>query len=416
MDPVGICDLDCKMGVPIVDRGYDKPTVTELRSVLMNADQRVDVSPILRLETLVGFNYPDLVKIVPAICLRTPAENIGHTRLSTLRSITEACALLGGLTSAAVLSKMLHDEAVNGNLEELLTQLHQDLVDALRGFPEIFGGPDSQASASAIVTATENDVAISLQSLNQDSNPSLDIDKWKELARACLAIAASNAYGILDGALPDSFNTVISRRDACQRPDRPWFLMGADWDQASGHAYRTIFGSGADRPNPQWLDLHYEYAGRPTTGGKVQLQDRFWFQDHHPSMNTACSIPIQQARNSGEPRLSCDEFPFFATEEGGQYHRGPLPHIEAIDFDDNRNSGLAYGRFTYQKCGLLSGTISPTTATSNAVGGESFLVFPMPTEAERRVTPRLAIDAVPVWPVTQGICNRTKPVPTPGDS
>lgn len=154
------------------------------------------------------------------------------------------------------------------------------------------------------------------------------------IAAACLW----NASRITDGL------------DACRT--LPVFVTGSDVAEASDHDIRAIAG------HPEWVKLNYEYG----TGKTAETyQDRYWFRRQDD-----CLVEHDEDE-------SCDEYPFWASEQGGSLARPLLPHLEYIDTNDNRNQGLKYANFvTY--CGLRTGT--PQTG-ANSTGGTPFLVVPI---------------------------------------
>lgn len=134
-------------------------------------------------------------------------------------------------------------------------------------------------------------------------------------------------------------------KSACDR--MPIFFTGADVNKATTHDAQQIF------LHPEWIKLNYE-----ATGTKA---NRSWYETQSPC--------VDGPPESGE---QCDEFPFFASEQGGPLAT-PLPHLQWIDGIDNRRQGGYYGNFI-QSCGLRTGT--PQTG-ANATGGTAFLVIPL---------------------------------------
>ncbi|EYR61882.1 hypothetical protein N866_14695 [Actinotalea ferrariae CF5-4] len=82
-----------------------------------------------------------------------------------------------------------------------------------------------------------------------------------------------------------------------------------------------------------------------------------------------CSAPTGQ---------QCDEYPFFATVQGGPAAYGRTATVlQTINSDDNLAEGSAYGVMT-SACGM----VSATAAAGPDPGGRSdFLVVPLPTVA-----------------------------------
>jgi hypothetical protein len=131
----------------------------------------------------------------------------------------------------------------------------------------------------------------------------------------------------------------------------PVFVTGSDVAEATDHDIEAIVRY------PQWVKLNYE-----SSAGKAAepYQDRYWFRSQDD-----CLV----AHDEDE---SCDEYPFWASEQGGSLAR-PLPSLRYIDSLDNRNQGLRYGNFV-TSCGLTTGT---PQEGANSTGGTAFLVVPL---------------------------------------
>jgi hypothetical protein len=109
--------------------------------------------------------------------------------------------------------------------------------------------------------------------------------------------------------------------------------------------------------DPQWVKLNYEASG--AKNGR-----RSWYES---------VAPCNRAGDAGQ---QCDEFPFWASEQGGPL--APItPSLKYIDGDDNVLQGSRYGAFV-TSCGLRTGT---PQESANAVGGTAFLVVPIPSSA-----------------------------------
>jgi hypothetical protein len=128
----------------------------------------------------------------------------------------------------------------------------------------------------------------------------------------------------------------------------PVFVTGSDVAEATNHDLEAIVG------HPQWAMLNYEASG-------AKSGSRSWYQSVPP-----CNV-------SGDAGQQCDEFPYWATEQGGPL--APItPSLKYIDGIDNTTQGGKYGNFV-TACALRTGT--PQTG-ANAVGGTAFLVVPVP--------------------------------------
>ena len=137
----------------------------------------------------------------------------------------------------------------------------------------------------------------------------------------------------------------VSSRSACKT--MPVFFTGADVNNATTHDAQQIF------EHPEWIKLNYEYGrSKPSRG---------WYASRRPCVDGA-----------PEPDQDCDEFPFFASEQGGPL-ASPTPHLQFIDSVDNQRQGRKYRAFI-RNCGLRTGT--PQTGL-NSTGGTPFLIVPL---------------------------------------
>jgi len=160
---------------------------------------------------------------------------------------------------------------------------------------------------------------------------------WTQAAAEAIAAACLwNASRITDGL------------EACR--SLPIFITGADVAEATEHDIEAIVG------NPQWVKLNYEY-GR----GKEAYQNRNWY------------IGQGACRADPDEGQQCDEYPFWASEQGGPA-AFPTPSLRYIDARDNGLQGLRYGSFV-TSCRLVSGD---PPVSGNARGGSTFLVIPVP--------------------------------------
>ena len=158
---------------------------------------------------------------------------------------------------------------------------------------------------------------------------------------AAMAIAATclwDASGIANDGL-----------DVCRT--LPIFVTGSDVAEATDHDVEAI----AD--NPSWFKLNYEASGAKT--------------GQHSWVNS--KAPCNSRTPSGQ---QCDEYPFWASEQGGPYARPTTAHLRYIDEDDNQLQGSRYSTFI-RYCGLTTGTRPEGEA--NATGGTTFLVVALPS-------------------------------------
>ncbi len=140
----------------------------------------------------------------------------------------------------------------------------------------------------------------------------------------------------------------LNAREACT--SMPIFFPGADTNSATTHDARQIF------LHPEWVQLNYEVG---ESGGK---RGSGW-QNSQPGCRD-----VEHTRDE-----QCDEYPFFASEQGGPLARPTTPHVQYIDRIDNSRQGGFYSNFI-RTCELRTGT--PQTGL-NSTGGTPFLVIPL---------------------------------------
>jgi hypothetical protein len=90
----------------------------------------------------------------------------------------------------------------------------------------------------------------------------------------------------------------------------------------------TIHDLKAVATNPGWVNLNYESAADK----EVKVPNRKWFQG------------IGGCAEEAALGQQCDEYPFYATQQGGPGQTPPTS-LEFIDGTDNRNQGGLYGAF-----------------------------------------------------------------------
>jgi len=119
-----------------------------------------------------------------------------------------------------------------------------------------------------------------------------------------------------------------------------------------------IFASGADVPEPTDHDLR-ALRSRPVWVG-LNYQPRSEKRQYEGWQNDEPECP----RGSRPPGQQCDEYPFFATAQGGPL--APLrPDLEFLDGAQNGLQGTRYGQFL-SSCSIAS--------------GDRFLGVPLPSE------------------------------------
>lgn len=141
----------------------------------------------------------------------------------------------------------------------------------------------------------------------------------------------------------------------------PVFFSGSDVAEATEHDLEAIAGENGVSPHPEWVKLNYEYGA-----GKERYQNRDWYKSVSP-----CDVRTTPAGQQ------CDEYPFWASEQGGAADLVPPPHLRFIDRTDNGYQGSRFGNFV-TSCGLRSGP--PPESGGNARGGDVFLMIPVPPD------------------------------------
>ncbi|HXE44087.1 MAG TPA: hypothetical protein VN635_02705 [Conexibacter sp.] len=159
-------------------------------------------------------------------------------------------------------------------------------------------------------------------------------------------LAQTAAETIAAACLWDA-SRITNGLEACRT--MPVFVTGSDVAEATDHDLEAITA------HPEWAMLNYE-ASRAKNGS------RSWYDSVAP------------CNSDGDAGQQCDEYPFWASEQGGPL--APItPSLRYIDGDDNVLQGSRYGSFV-QSCGLRTGT---PQEGANAVGGTAFLVVPLPS-------------------------------------
>lgn len=121
----------------------------------------------------------------------------------------------------------------------------------------------------------------------------------------------------------------------------------------------TYQATGAPHFRPGWI-LQYWEGG--SGSGKPNHR---WYINH----------PTCLAGEFGD-RLDCDEFPLFATEEGGR-PAAATPHLRLVPETSNRSQGVRFQGWPAQ-CSLLAGTPAADRMLANSTGGSPLLFVPVP--------------------------------------
>jgi hypothetical protein len=247
-----------------------------------------------------------------------------ETNRDTMSDLLRAVSLAGGGTS--VLWWLMHD----GTVSQLST-------------PRTW--PDYQLPATSDLPQSWQAPVLNVADHYkvQERGKDLTAEAAETLARACLW----------------NVSRIGNARTDCS--ELPVFFSGSDVAEATDHDTEAIAGLNGVTPHPEWAKLNYEY-GR----GKEAYQSRGWYTRVSP-----CDI-----RDPPEGQ-QCDEYPFWASEQGGDPALVPPPHLRFIDRTDNGYQGSRFGSFV-TSCGLRSGP--PPEGGGNARGGDVFLMIPVPPD------------------------------------
>jgi hypothetical protein len=174
-----------------------------------------------------------------------------------------------------------------------------------------------------------------LSSWLQTSDTGLSSSQDDIVARVCLYYTAEAGL--------DGYNACTTL---------PIFLSGrSDVPTATDHDIAAL------QSYPGWVALNYEKG--------VTKPGRAWFRG-----SSACANP--------GANQSCDEYPFFATQQGGS-NANPQPSLLNIDASQNSLQGSLYGGFV-KACNLATGTPAPDPTVANSTGGSPFLALPLPNQ------------------------------------
>jgi hypothetical protein len=243
-----------------------------------------------------------LAAILPsttAVCNAVLTAPGTHLAGSSLTDQTLACeaAIRAGATIAGVISAV---EATDGGGKTIWWLLHEATV-AQPGF-EL----PAPSEADPYPVPTELPEAWPVKALSEtliEANPSAELSQSgaETIAARCLWDAAL--------ANEDGF-------DLCKH--RPIFLSGSDVPSATLHDLKAI------ATKPSWVALNYE-----NSAAKEERVERNWYTGLG-----GCSGAVPEGK-------SCDEYPFFATQQGGP----PAASLEYITASDNSGQGSKYGAF-----------------------------------------------------------------------
>ncbi|HTU78600.1 MAG TPA: hypothetical protein VMF09_07560 [Solirubrobacteraceae bacterium] len=232
-------------------------------------------------------------------------------------------AIGGGASAAGVITAVA---ATTGGSAALWWLMHEGTV-AQPGFEA--PKPSEADPYPAPTTLPEawpvKEVADILEAKNESSE--LTKEQTEEVARRCL------------------WEMSEAGNDASECENLPIFLSGSDVPTATLHDLKALAS------HPQWVRLNYSSKKEKE---KEEGFDREWYEGQ-----PGC----EGAKPEGK---SCDEYPFFTTQQGGP-SAAQKPSLEWISAVDNREQGLRYGNF------VTACKMAERSSTSYA-----FLAIPLP--------------------------------------
>lgn len=190
------------------------------------------------------------------------------------------------------LVKRLHD-ALDGGEE------HQSLEKYIDALTDGHGGHE-------LVPGSVEQVAEALQLQNTEAK--LTIEQAEAISKSCLE---------------DTENAGDSGINDCET--LPIFVSGNNVSSATEHDLKAISPTSG---YPKWVKLNYESSAAKET----KEEKREWYKG------------LGGCASEKEAGESCDEYPFYATEQGGPGDT-PMPSLEWINATDNSKQGSYYGGF-----------------------------------------------------------------------
>jgi hypothetical protein len=173
-------------------------------------------------------------------------------------------------------------------------------------------------------------------------------------ANPTAALTAAEAEELAKYCLFNASLADLDAETACRTV--PIFAPGSDVSEATEHVISALTSINA----PSWVKLNYEKAD-------YKASSDTWYDN---AGYTGCE-------NIDPSTQDCDEYPFFATAQGGQFAT-PTPSLTPVDYRDNQLEGSYYGGFI-TKCNMQSGP--PEAPNGQAASlGDAFLVVPTPPE------------------------------------
>ncbi len=175
--------------------------------------------------------------------------------------------------------------------------------------------------------AAANKLGEALQTKNSEAG--LTSEVAKRVAESCLK------------------DTALAEKAASECETLPIFASGSDVPSATEHDLKAIAPISG---YPQWVKLNYESSATKEERG----EKRAWYEGLG-----GCSGTKLEGK-------SCDEYPFFASQQGGETAT-PTPSLEYISSVDNSEQGSRYGNF------VTSCKMAERSSTDYA-----FLAIPLP--------------------------------------
>lgn len=279
--------------------------------------------------------------------------NSGFTSLPDAYRYCDALVRAGTYTLGAILAALAVKYGIAA-LDELVVDTDRDTDPKPIPLPPLNLPPSGNA-----------EIANALMS----HDATLTSTEGEQVARRCRELVARKELpSILDGS-------GVPRHPCSQMR---MFIPGSDAQQAASHKLQSIYAT------PEWVVL--TNASQAMTEARMEadgfdLNDRITWRQQVPTDHKAfTSVDGTPCGSSYDATtLECDEYPYFASRQGGPYGPPQDPSawtgftLDLISRADNEREGQAYQGFkTDPECGLQD------PATQQAIPDVPFLVVPMP--------------------------------------
>ena len=150
----------------------------------------------------------------------------------------------------------------------------------------------------------------------------------------------------------------------CQK--LPIWISGFEYPDATWHDLHALNPSNSDGHPDKWTLLNYKSAQTKDAAGL----DRSWYYNATSVASIGASANCLGPRPGG---ASCDEYPFFATEQG--YDSAPAASLLMIDSSQNSGQGGRYGNFVTSCKMREAGYVRNGTTLDH---GDPFIGLPIP--------------------------------------